>query len=82
VLYYTCRVVHECKPPEGVKYYCLPFFKLFLDGVYHVLREAGPPSRHRNLPVLVDEREDGLLLACVSSSELGWLLASYLFPVD
>jgi hypothetical protein len=66
-------VVHECELPEGVKYYCLPFFKLFLDGVYHVLREAGPPSRHRDLPVLVDsdEREDCLLLARDSSGELG-----------
>jgi len=79
---YTCRVVHECEPPEGVEYYGLPFFKLFLDDVYHVLKEAGHPSRHRDLPLLVDEGEDCLLLARDSSGELGWLLASFLFPVD
>jgi dynamin-binding protein len=79
---YTCRVVHECEPPEGVEYYGLPFFKLFLGDVYHVLKEAGHPSRHRDLPLLVDEGEDCLLLARDASSELGWLLASFLFPVD
>jgi dynamin-binding protein len=79
---YTCRVVHECDPPEGVEYYGLPFFKLFLDDVYHVLKEAGHPSRHRDLPLLVDEGEDCLLLARDESGELGWLLASFLYPVD
>jgi hypothetical protein len=79
---YTCRVVHECEPPEGVEYYGLPFFKLFLDDVYHVLKEAGHPSRHRDLPLLVDEGEDCLLLARDSSGDLGWLLASFLFPMD
>ena len=79
---YTCRVVHECEPPEGVEYYGLPFFKLFLGDVYQVLKEAGHPSRHRDLPLLVDEGEDCLLLARDASGELGWLLASFLFPVD
>ena len=79
---YTCRVVHECEPPEGSEYYGLPFFKLFLDDVYHVLKEAGHPSRHRDLPLLVDEGEDCLLLARDSNGELGWLLASFLFPMD
>jgi len=79
---YTCRVVHECEPPEGVEYYGLPFFKLFLDDVYYVLKEAGHPSRHRDLPLLVDEGEDCLLLARDANDDLGWLLASFLFPVD
>jgi hypothetical protein len=79
---YSCRVIHECDPPEGVQYYGLPFFRLFLDDVYHVLKEAGHPSRHRDLPLLVDEGEDCLLLARDNVGELGWLLASFLFPVD
>jgi hypothetical protein len=79
---YSCRVIHECDPPEGVQYYGLPFFRLSLDDVYHVLREAGPPSRHRDLPLIVDEGEDCLLLARDGAGELGWLLASFLFPVD
>jgi dynamin-binding protein len=79
---YSCRVIHECDPPEGVQYYGLPFFRLTLDDVYHVLKEAGHPSRHRDLPLLVDEGEDCLLLARDGAGELGWLLASFLFPVD
>ena len=79
---YSCRVIHECDPPEGVQYYGLPFFRLSLDDVYHVLKEAGHPSRHRDLPLLVDEGEDCLLLARDSAGELGWLLASFLYPVD
>ena len=79
---YSCRVIHECDPPEGVQYYGLPFFRLSLDDVYHVLKEAGHPSRHRDLPLLVDEGEDCLLLARDSAGDLGWLLASFLFPVD
>jgi hypothetical protein len=79
---YSCRVIHECDPPEGVQYYGLPFFRLSLDDVYHVLKEAGHPSRHRDLPLLVDEGEDCLLLARDSVGELGWLLASFLYPVD
>jgi hypothetical protein len=79
---YSCRVIHECEPPEGVQYYGLPFFRLSLDNVYDVLKEAGHPSRHRDLPLLVDEGEDCLLLARDSAGDLGWLLASFLFPVD
>ncbi|KAI0302442.1 hypothetical protein B0F90DRAFT_1714807 [Multifurca ochricompacta] len=79
---YACRVIHECDPPEGVQYYGLPFFKLYLGDVYQVLKEAGHPSRHRDLPLLVDDGEDCLLLARDTSGALGWLLASFLFPVD
>jgi hypothetical protein len=75
-------VIHECDPPQGVKYYGLPFFKLYLDDVYQVLKEAGHPSRHRDLPLFVDEGEDCLLLARDSSGALGWLLASFLYPVE
>jgi len=79
---YTCRVVHDCDPPGGVEYYGLPFFKLSLDEIYHVLKEAGHPSQHRDLPLIVDEGDDCLLLARDESGELGWLLASFLYPVD
>lgn len=79
---YSCRVIHECDPPEGVQYYGLPFFRLSVGDVYHVLKEAGHPSRHRDLPLLVDAGEDCLLLARDNTGELGWLLASFLFPVD
>ncbi|KAI0253767.1 hypothetical protein BJV78DRAFT_167551 [Lactifluus subvellereus] len=79
---YGCRVIHTFDPPQGVKYYGLPFFKLYLGDVYQVLKEAGHPSRHRDLPLFVDEGEDCLLLARDSSGALGWLLASFLFPVD
>jgi dynamin-binding protein len=79
---YACRVIHTCDPPQGVQYYGLPFFKLYIDDVYQVVKEAGHPSRHRDLPLFVDEGEDCLLLARDSSGALGWLLASFLYPVD
>jgi hypothetical protein len=79
---YTCRVVHECDPPEDVKYYGLPFFRLFLDDIYDVLKEAGHPSQHKDLPLVVDAGADCLLLARDMHGELGWLLASFMYPVD
>ncbi|KAI0264122.1 hypothetical protein BC834DRAFT_924712 [Gloeopeniophorella convolvens] len=79
---YSCRVVHACDPPAGVQYYGLPFFQLFLGDEYEVLKEAGHPSRHRDLPLFVDEGEDCLLLARDAHGALGWLLASFLYPVD
>ena len=79
---YTCRVVHECDPPEGVEYYGLPFFKLYLDDIYDILKEAGPPSQHRDLPLIMDAGEDWLLLARDMQGALGWLIASFMYPVD
>ncbi|KAI0302459.1 hypothetical protein B0F90DRAFT_1816648 [Multifurca ochricompacta] len=74
---YAYRVVHQCDPPEGVQYYGLPFFKLYLNDVYQVLKEAGDSSRHPALPVAMDE-----VLARASTGAIGWILASFLFPVD
>ena len=80
---YTCRVVHECDPPEDAEYYGLPFFKLFLDDIYDVLKEAGHPSQHKDLPlVIIDPGVDCLLLTRDMHGELGWLLASFMYPVD
>jgi hypothetical protein len=75
-------VVHECDPPEEVEYYGLPFFKLYLDDIYDVLKEAGHPSQHQNLPLVVDAGEDCLLLSRDMNGALGWLLASFMYPVD
>ena len=75
-------MIHECKLPDGVQYYGLPFFRLFDDDIYHVLKEAGYPSWHPDLPLLVDEGKDCLLLECNDAGELGWILMSFLFPVD
>ncbi|KAI0264124.1 hypothetical protein BC834DRAFT_271076 [Gloeopeniophorella convolvens] len=55
------RALYACDSPEGVQYYGLPFFQLFLGDEYEVLKEAGHPSRHRDLPLFVDEGEDCLL---------------------
>ena len=76
-----CRVIHECDPPQA-QYYGLPFFRLSLNNVYHVLKLFGHPSRHRELPVRTDEDEECLVLARDDTGELGWILASFLFPVD
>jgi len=79
---YTCRVVHECDPPEHVEYFGHSFFKLFLDDIYDILKEVGHPSRHPDLPLVVDAGADCLLLARDMHGELGWLLASFMYPVD
>ncbi|KAI0819201.1 hypothetical protein BC628DRAFT_1333538 [Trametes gibbosa] len=79
---YECRVIHPCEPPAGVSYRDLPFFTLRVDDVYAVLKEAGHPSLHRDLPLYVDDGEDCLLLARDRAGHVGWVLASFLLPVD
>ncbi|KAI0365065.1 hypothetical protein BV20DRAFT_1102982 [Pilatotrama ljubarskyi] len=79
---YQCRVIHQCEPPPGVSYRDLPFFTLRLDDVYDILKEAGHPSTHRDLPLYVDDGEDCLLLARDDAGNIGWVLASFLLPVD
>ncbi|OJT05300.1 Dynamin-binding protein [Trametes pubescens] len=79
---YECRVIHPCEPPAGVSYRGLPFFTLRVDDVYDILREAGHPSTHRDLPLYVDDGEDCLLLARDLAGNVGWVLASFLLPVD
>ncbi|KAH9935140.1 uncharacterized protein BXZ73DRAFT_45507 [Epithele typhae] len=79
---YECRVIHRCEPPPGVSYRDLPFFTLRVDDVYEILEEAGHPSTHRDLPLYVDDGEDCLLLARSARGDVGWVLASFLLPVD
>jgi hypothetical protein len=74
--------VHPCDPPEGVEYFGLPFFKLSPDDIYCILREAGHPSQHKDLPLVVDESADCLLFARDMHGKLGWLLASFMYPID
>ncbi|KAI9059915.1 hypothetical protein FKP32DRAFT_1595934 [Trametes sanguinea] len=79
---YQCRVIHPCQPPPGVSYRDLPFFTLYVDDVFDILKEAGHPSTHRDLPLYVDDGEDCLLLARDDAGNVGWVLASFLLPVD
>lgn len=79
---YECRAVHECHPPEGVSYRGLPFCHLEIDDVFQILQESGHPSTHPDLPLVLDEGEDCLLLVRDRTGEIGWALASFLLPVD
>lgn len=79
---YECRVIHPCEPPAGVAYRQIPFFTLRVDDVYDILQEAGHPSTHHELPLYVDDGEDCLLLARNEAGDVGWVLASFLLPVD
>jgi hypothetical protein len=54
----------------------LPFFKLYLDELYDLLKEVGHTSCHQDVPLFIDEGEDCLLLVHNSRGALGWLLAS------
>jgi hypothetical protein len=90
---YTCVVIHPCKPPTTgpnstpLSYFSFPFFTLKEGQLYDVLQEAGHPSLHPNLPLIVDEGEDCLLLcrSVITSGgagemRVGWALASFLKP--
>lgn len=79
---YECRAVHECHPPEGVSYRGLPFCILEVGDIFEVLQESGHPSTHPDLPLVLDEGEDCLLLVRERAGEIGWALASFLLPVD
>ncbi len=79
---YECRVVHPCYPPQGTQYNKLPFFALEIGDVFDVIREEGHPSEHPELPLVLDDGEDCLLLVRNRRGELGWALASFLLPVD
>lgn len=82
---YTCQVIHPCKPPTTgsapLSYFSFPFFTLKEQELYDVLQEAGHPSLHPNLPLIVDEGEDCLLLCRAWDGSVGWALASFLEPV-
>ena len=79
---YECRVVHPCYPPQGTQYKDLPFFILEFGNIFDVIREEGHPSKHPELPLVLDDGEDCLLLVRNRRGELGWALASFLLPVD
>lgn len=65
-----------------MSYRDIGFFTLVVDDVYDILQEAGHPSIHRDLPLYVDDGEDCLLLGRSEAGEVGWVLASFLLPVD
>ena len=75
-------MIHPCEPPAGVAYRQIPVFTLRVDDVYDILQEAGHPSTHHELPLYVDDGEDCLLLARNEAGDVGWVLASFLLPVD
>ena len=79
---YQCQGIHPCTPPPGVSYYEIPFFAIRVGDVFDVLQEAGHPSTHPDLPLYVDGGEDCLLLVRNARGEMGWALASFLFPAD
>ncbi|KAI0343603.1 hypothetical protein BDW22DRAFT_1316527, partial [Trametopsis cervina] len=79
---YECRVVHPCDPPEGTKYQQLPFFSLAVGEIFDVIQEQGHPSLHPELPLVLDDGEDCLLLVRNRRGDMGWALASFLLPVD
>lgn len=79
---YECRVIHHCQPPFGVSYRGIPFSTLRVGEIFDILQEAGHPSTHPDLPLVLDEGEDCLLLVRDQADEIGWALASFLLPVD
>lgn len=78
---YQCHAIHPCVPPPGVSYNDIPFLTVNVGDIFDVLEEKGHPSQHRNLPLYIDDGEDCLLLVRDMHDDIGWALASFLFPV-
>ncbi|KAF7790946.1 hypothetical protein EIP86_001905 [Pleurotus ostreatoroseus] len=78
---YQCHAIHPCSPPPGVSYRDIPFLTIRVGDIFDVLEEKGHPSQHRNLPLYIDDGEDCLLLVRDMHDDIGWALASFLFPV-
>ena len=79
---YACQAIHPCDPPAGVSYYDYPFFTVRLGDVFDVLQELGHPSTMQDLPLQLDGGEDCLLLVRNRHGDVGWALASFLYPVE
>ena len=87
---YVVTAVHACTPPAAALYCGLPFFALKRGDAFEVLREAGHPRAHRErgIPLWVEEGGDDCLLLVRrpgrdgAKGELGWALASFMWPVD
>ncbi|KZV68489.1 hypothetical protein PENSPDRAFT_754044 [Peniophora sp. CONT] len=87
---YVVTAVHSCTPPAAALYCGLPFFSLKRGDAFEVLREAGHPRAHRErgIPLWVEEGGDDCLLLVRkpgrdgAKGELGWALASFMWPVD
>ena len=85
---YLTPVLYAC---EAISPFCLGRDALY-DGIgFHrlevgtrlgIVQEFGHPCMHPALPVHVDDGEDCLLLAMDGNSNVGWVFASFLVPVD
>lgn len=91
---YPCTVIVPFHPPYPVSYACpslqipsaFPFLDLEDHQIMEVLEEAGHPSTHPGLPIVLDEgeEEEDCLLLCrnIETGDVGWALASFLKPLS
>ncbi|KAG8901584.1 hypothetical protein FRC00_006146 [Tulasnella sp. 408] len=79
---YACTTVCPFKHDRSVTYMSLPMLELDIGDTIQVLYEAGHPRDHA-LPGYVDEGDDCLLAAREESTgRIGWVLASYVIPIQ
>ncbi|KIO22053.1 hypothetical protein M407DRAFT_121143 [Tulasnella calospora MUT 4182] len=79
---YACTTVCPFKHDRSVTYMSLPMLDLDIGDTIQVLYEAGHPREHA-LPGYVDEGDDCLLAAREESTgRIGWVLASYVIPIQ
>lgn len=79
---YACTTVCPFKHDRSVTYMSLPMLALDIGDTVQVLYEAGHPREHA-LPGYVDEGDDCLLAARdESTGRIGWVLASYVIPIQ
>jgi hypothetical protein len=82
VILYECAAVSPFDVGREIKYEGIAFHKLRIGDRLGILKEAGHPCTHPNLPISVDDGEDCLLLARDNDGLVGWVFASFLVPVD
>ncbi|KAG8990976.1 hypothetical protein FRB90_001524 [Tulasnella sp. 427] len=79
---YACTTVCPFKHDRSVTYMSLPMLDLDIGDTVQVLYEAGHPRDHA-LPGYVDEGDDCLLAARdENTGRVGWVLASYVIPIQ
>lgn len=85
---FTCSAVADF-PSKNIEYAGLPFLTLRIGDVINIIKDAGRPSKHPQLTPVVSDGVDTLFIGKkvpdageTSGSEVGWLWASFVMPIE
>jgi len=81
---YTCTTVHPfIPPPDAYAPSAIPFLTLQVGDTVQILQELGSPSNYEGFAnVIEDDGRDCLLIARDELGVVGWVLASFLVPLE